>query len=255
MLARYGALGTATHVSTAFVEPELNFGVANGQAIDVTLRIGWPQQELGLFVTSPIRTTGAAATRAGDVVTLAGLSFGPAFSAYAKGTSSINPGASVSSPRLINLNDGTTNNYVELLLEGNSGRPDDLFKRGGVIQYNGQLSSTSYVGQSLRFATALAAGDQAAVVAGGPVTTHAAAAIIVPTALAIGSSVAGGAPWNGFVERVALWPTTRIPNLRAAGHHPMIELLYSHAPETRHGAYLSPQAGRGDLLLLPRTYQ
>ena len=68
MLARYGALGTATHVSTAFVEPELNFGVANGQAINVTLRIGWPQQELGLFVTSPIRTTGAAATRAGDVV-------------------------------------------------------------------------------------------------------------------------------------------------------------------------------------------
>ena len=210
-LARYAALGTATHVSTAFVEPELNVGVGNGQAIDVTLRIGWPQQELGLFVTSPIRTAGAAATRAGDVVTLAGLAFGPAFSAYAQGTSSINPGASVGSPRLINLNDGTTNNYVELLLEGNSGRPDDLCKRGGVIQYNGQLSSTSYVGQSLRLATALAAGDQAAAAAGA-LTTHAVAAIILPTALAIGSSVAGGAPWNGFVERVALWPTTRIPN-------------------------------------------
>ena len=210
-LARYGALGTATHASTALVEPELNIGLVNGQAIDVTFRIGWPQQELGAFVTSPIRTTGAAATRAGDVVTLTGLVFGPAFSVYAQGVSAINPGSAVGAPRLINLGDGTINNCVELLLEGNSGRPDDLLRRGGVIAYNTQLASAGYAGQSVKVATALAAGDQAAAAAGA-LTTHAAASIIAPSALTIGASAGGGAQWNGFVERVALWPTTRIPN-------------------------------------------
>lgn len=45
---------------------------AAGVAIDVTLRIGLPQLEQGAFATSPIKTTGAAATRVGEEFRLAG---------------------------------------------------------------------------------------------------------------------------------------------------------------------------------------
>lgn len=41
-----------------------------GGTLDFTLRIAWPQAELGGFVTSPIRTAGAAVTRAVDALSL-----------------------------------------------------------------------------------------------------------------------------------------------------------------------------------------
>jgi len=42
---------------------------------DITLRIGLPQLELGAFATSPILTTGAAATRLADVASITGTNF------------------------------------------------------------------------------------------------------------------------------------------------------------------------------------
>lgn len=44
----------------------LYINMANGAAINLKLRIGWPQQELGAFATSPIRTTNAVVARAAD---------------------------------------------------------------------------------------------------------------------------------------------------------------------------------------------
>lgn len=52
------------------VRPRPRFDLVNGQAYDFTLRVGWPQLELGAFATSPVRTTNAAATRSADVVTV-----------------------------------------------------------------------------------------------------------------------------------------------------------------------------------------
>lgn len=68
-LRRFSYAGTAP-ATTTFVLPRIGFNVTSGQAIDFTLRIGWPQMELGAFATSPIRTTSGSATRAADTVTL-----------------------------------------------------------------------------------------------------------------------------------------------------------------------------------------
>jgi len=67
-------VGTLNQATTAFVRPQLQFSVANGAAIDITLRIGMPQLELGAFATSVIPTTTTALTRNADVASVNTLS-------------------------------------------------------------------------------------------------------------------------------------------------------------------------------------
>ena len=74
-LARVSGTATLSEVTTAFVTPGFRLTIANGAAIDITLRIGLPQLELGAFSTSAIPTTTAAATRAADVAVMQGANF------------------------------------------------------------------------------------------------------------------------------------------------------------------------------------
>jgi hypothetical protein len=62
------------NASTAFVTSQLLFSAPSGVAINITLRIGLPQLELGAFATSVISTTTAAATRSADVASVNTLS-------------------------------------------------------------------------------------------------------------------------------------------------------------------------------------
>lgn len=67
---------TTNNASTAFVRPvAAQIGITNGAAIDFTIRIGWPQLELGPVATSPIVTTGSTVTRSADTLTVSGTPF------------------------------------------------------------------------------------------------------------------------------------------------------------------------------------
>lgn len=67
--------GTLSSATTARVNGGIYLNIANGAAIDITLRIGLPQLELGKFATSAIPTTTAAVTRAADIATMTGANF------------------------------------------------------------------------------------------------------------------------------------------------------------------------------------
>src|SRR5262249_40411849 len=93
-----GALGssrqsysfTVASATAAFIRPGILIQFPSGVAVNFTLRIGWPQIELGAFVTSPILTTNAAATRPIDVIVLASQpSYGANYSIFFDGV----PGA------------------------------------------------------------------------------------------------------------------------------------------------------------------
>jgi hypothetical protein len=63
---RYSFSRTNTNASTTFLHPYLLVTPTNGAVIDITLRIGMPQTELGSFSTSVIPTSGSTATRNHD---------------------------------------------------------------------------------------------------------------------------------------------------------------------------------------------
>ncbi len=65
----------ALPATTERVVPVIIINVSAAAAIDLTLRIGLPQLELGAFATSVIPTTTAAATRSADVASITGTNF------------------------------------------------------------------------------------------------------------------------------------------------------------------------------------
>lgn len=73
-LTRFSGSAATNNVSTAYLIPQVRVGFSSGVAIDITLRIGAPQQEVGAFASPPILTTSAAATVNGNqqVVDLTG---------------------------------------------------------------------------------------------------------------------------------------------------------------------------------------
>jgi len=69
---RFSFSGTlAGGASVERVVPAIQPIFSSGGTLDFTLRIAWSQAELGGFATSPIRTAGAAVTRAVDALSLA----------------------------------------------------------------------------------------------------------------------------------------------------------------------------------------
>jgi hypothetical protein len=67
-LTRYSWSGTTASGDVTSVRSYFSIVTATSGAIDITLRIGLPQLELGTFVTSPIATTTTAVTRPADLL-------------------------------------------------------------------------------------------------------------------------------------------------------------------------------------------
>jgi hypothetical protein len=67
-LTRFELNSAPLGATTERVQPTISFLVSNGQAYDFTIRIGYPQMELGSVATSVIPTTTAAVTRSADIV-------------------------------------------------------------------------------------------------------------------------------------------------------------------------------------------
>lgn len=119
---RFSATLITNNASVATVRPLISFVTATTGACDFTLRIGLPQLEMGSIVTSPIPTTGTVATRAGDFVT---QPITPAITnkAYTAVVDYLLPAGWLpqSSPRVVELNDGTLSNSITVWLPGTSG--------------------------------------------------------------------------------------------------------------------------------------
>jgi hypothetical protein len=212
---RYSGAGTISNASTASIRPYFYFLFASGVAIDITLRIGLPQLELGAFATSVIPTTTTALTRNADVASMTGTNFSSWYNA-AEGTlfsESINlPGQSaVVFPRIANINDGTTNNVITTIWRSDTSR---LY---GVVTTSG--SGVADVGangvtqtNANKIALGYATNNFAASVNGGAVNTDTSGAVPTGlTTLGIGRQASAADFINGYIRRIAYYPV-RVTN-------------------------------------------
>jgi hypothetical protein len=102
---------TLNQATTAFTQQYISLNLT-GVAIDITLRIGLPQLELGAFATSVIPTTTTALTRAADVASVNTLN--PWYNAsastlYTEFTTPV-PTSVTASAVVAGFDDGTANN-------------------------------------------------------------------------------------------------------------------------------------------------
>ena len=106
--------------NAAFVRPEIRVGFSNGAVLDYTILVGLPQCEKGSGATSPIKTSGSAVTRAGDVVALTDFASifnqwgGTVVSEWVYGTDTSTAGVWI-------VSDGTASNAIRGALYNGAG--------------------------------------------------------------------------------------------------------------------------------------
>jgi hypothetical protein len=213
-LKRYAVTRTLNQATTAFVAyTMLSVNWTIGLPVDFTLRIGWPQLELGSFPTSPIRTTSAAVGRAVDVVTASDFPHSKtAGTMVAEYDLPIDNPVSAF-PGILTL-DSDANNRINIYIATASDLRRWTVVTGGVTQ--GDLSSGAVYtyGTIGRSALAFALDDFAFSTDGAAVAVDPAGTLPAITAMRIGSLAPGGSnPINGFVRRATYYPV-RLPNAR-----------------------------------------
>jgi hypothetical protein len=209
--ARVSGTATFSEVTTAFVTPGFRLTITNGAAIDITLRIGLPQLELGAFATSVIPTTTTALTRNADVATMTGTNFSSWYNQsegtlYAEGEN--NTGATTLG--ITSIDDGTLNNRMTLRRTSTSVM-GCIGVASGATQWNNSVGTWNS-GQNRKAILGYKTDDVAFTVGGASVVTDTSCLIPAVTTLRIGSEVAGAAnPWNGTIRSIRYYPV-RVSN-------------------------------------------
>lgn len=200
-MRRNSVTGTFVSVSAAYAFFTTIFRIPTSTAVDFTLRIGWPQLELGSFATSPIRTTSAAATRAADAITTAR-------SGTASGTIIIQgrtaPGVGSSNQALWQWDDGTSNNRM-VLYRDNTGDLIYEVTAGGVTQAYFDLGA---VASDTAFKVAASWATDAFDVALNGTAASSDTSGTVPTGLTTirHGSDTSGSQWGGLILRESILP-------------------------------------------------
>jgi hypothetical protein len=211
-LARYASVYASMPASTAFVQGQLRLGLTSGAAIDITLRIGLPQLELGAFATSVIPTTTTALTRAADVASVNTLS--PWFNATEGTIYAESLVFSITNQRIASFNDGSTSNRI-IISRGTAsgGNVNGNVSAGGSPQVSGLIFGTSLPAETFtKTAFACKLDDFAGSVNGSAAVTDTSGTIPTVNILALGSGeVLGANSLNGYLRRITYY-NTRLPN-------------------------------------------
>jgi hypothetical protein len=198
--------------TTAFIRPILKITIANGAAIDFTIRIGMPQLELGAFATSVISTSSAAVTRAADVASITGSNFTSFWNAT-QGTIVVgymleaqNTGDAQAG---VQVDDTTSNNRLTLRASNPSNNNAFVVVNGGVTQaaLTGTLSS-ALVAQ--KYVGAYQANNFAYSQNGLAASSDTSGTIPTVTQMTLGNS-GGSAYLNGWISSLSIY-SVRLPD-------------------------------------------
>lgn len=214
-LTRFALTDTAPAL-TAFVQTRFFVFPVALAPIDYTLRVGWPQLELGTFVTSPIRTTTVAAARAADriTVTTSPGSFSTcSFGGIAEFLAPITYSGGGTSPQTI-MNVSAAAETDRMRVQRSNTNPTVPRMQTTITNVSTNTNGSVTWAQNTvgKLFGAFAPGDQAISFNGGAVSIAAAAAIPTVNTVNIGSQFDGGQVGNCYIKRVALWLNVRLSN-------------------------------------------
>ncbi|MEJ0062404.1 MAG: hypothetical protein WDO70_04185 [Alphaproteobacteria bacterium] len=201
-LKRYALTRTLSNVSTAFLQPLINFTVTSGQAIDVTFRFYQPQLEKSALMTSAIVTAGSAATRAADICTMpvSALGYNGASGAIILKGSMQYAGTS-GTPWLLSMDDGTSGNRFGLhAAMGSPPRMYGMLKSGGSTVFDTSFGSISAEAAEtdVKWGMGFAPGSFLSSRNGQSGASGASFASPAVTTLNLGG---GDAAWNGWIKQ------------------------------------------------------
>jgi hypothetical protein len=162
------------------------------------------QLEAGAFPTSYIPTTGATATRSADVASITGSAFSSFYRAD-EGTmfADVTVLSTAKTNHVISIDDGTTNNRIELRVVGSATIIQHNMTAGGVAQNNGSIT----VGSDPRRVAALSyrSGDtrlQSGVIG----TTFTGTTVPTVTQIQLNKATFANGEINGTIRRFTFWP-------------------------------------------------
>jgi hypothetical protein len=204
-VARRNFTYTSTSASTAFVNNAIGLLTTVGAAIDITLRIGLPQLELGAFATSVIPTTTAAATRTADVATMVGDNFSNWYR-QDEGTlfADATPQASTSAGQaIIEAGDGTASNRIGLFKLITSGNASLAVLVSGATQASTNNGAWSVTG---KIAGVYKLDDFASSYNGSAAATDVSGTVPVVNQLTLGRRQDGPNYLNGYIRQVTYFP-------------------------------------------------
>jgi hypothetical protein len=215
---RLSVTGTLAQATTTHVQPRVRIGYTVGAAFDITLRLGLPQMELGAFATSVIPTTTTALTRNADVASMTGTNFSSWYNA-SQGTLltqiSAASGFNVANTfgRFAIIQDALGNNTVEMFFDGNANQaPRYRVRNGGTNQVIGN-AAVAYTANTVLTSTLAYKENDFAGVSRGTVDLTDTSGLVPssPTFLSVGSEGGSVNFLNGYIRRIAYYPT-RLPN-------------------------------------------
>jgi len=218
-LTRYTAPLTTQNASCAFVDsPQIYWTTPNGASIDITIRVGLPQFEQGAFATSPIPTSGAAATRAADVASMLGSNFSSWYNQtegtlFAEGSTF---GGTPATRRLLQVDDGSANNRIIVGFNGSTSSRL-LAQVSAVSQADVQVVISSAANTN-KVAGAYKLNDFNQASNGTAGTTDTSATVPTVNVLRVGidESTVPTTTLNGYIRRIAYYPR-RLANAELQG--------------------------------------
>jgi hypothetical protein len=198
-VSRTLADGTTTSVS-----PRLAFTPGTG-AVDITLRIGCPQLEQGVFATSPMLTPGSATvTRAQDTPIITTLTpwfnatEGSAFAEF------MIPNVSLSlAHMLLSIDDATSNERMSL--RPNAGTLGLFVFDGGVAQTSPLTAGIAASGVVTKAAFRYGLNDFAVCKDGGAVSTDTSGTLPTVTRMTLGYRLVSSDILNGYLRKIRIF--------------------------------------------------
>jgi hypothetical protein len=204
---RFSVIRTLSDATAARVTSGITLNFSSGVAIDVTLRIGLPQLELGAFATSVIPTTTTALTRSADVASVNTLS--PWYNS-ASGTLYVEcvtfDSLTSAFPSGAVFSDGTAGNRIGVIRNNLSGNSRGNVVVGGAAQFAAD-ATTWTLNATTKNALAYATNDFALVTNGGAATTDTSGTLPTIDRLRLGVDATASGFWlNGYLRRVSYFP-------------------------------------------------